>query len=270
MPRLKTFYKQLDYPDRKLGTCDVTLATNGCYVTSAAMVASSYGEDVDPIRMNDQWTSNGLYVDGCDATDQLLPKTFPNLWLAGTKSGVTGCQAVDVDGDESAIVRIDGAKEHLGTDSHFVALDHCEGDTVFAGDPLAGAVVNLKMRYGDSIDKVAVYRMERRRFKTMDVTRFFPTTPEEQRFPGPVTHIAVIGPDRRVRVTFMRPGEDVGANSWDDLGGDVKSVSIAWVGLDLVVTGQGRDDKLFTKRFTSGRWVPAGDIWNATGVALLA
>ncbi|HXM58088.1 MAG TPA: hypothetical protein VOB72_22005, partial [Candidatus Dormibacteraeota bacterium] len=134
MPRLRKLYRQLDYRN-ELGACDgLTLATNGCYVTSAAMVASSYDEDVDPVWMNDQWTRNGFYVDGCDATDQLLPKTFAGLWLTRTASGVPGCRGVNVDGDESAIVEIDGVKAGLGVPTHFLALDHCEGDTVFAGD----------------------------------------------------------------------------------------------------------------------------------------
>jgi hypothetical protein len=270
MPRLKKLYRQLDYHN-ELGTCDrLTLATNGCYVTSSAMLASSYDLDVDPVKMNDTWTKNGLYVDGCDATDQALPKTFADLWLTRSGNGVDGCKGVDVDGDESAIVEIDGFKAGLGVPTHFLALDHCEGDTVFAGDPLAGQVINVQKRYGDSIAKVAVYRMNRRRNRTLDMTRFYPRTDEERRFPGDVTHVVRIGPDRNALVTFVRPGEEVGANDWQDLGGDLKAVSLAWVGLDLVVTGQGRDNKLYTKRFTGGRWTPEHGVWNETGAQLLA
>jgi hypothetical protein len=68
--------------------------------------------------------STSLYVDGRDATDQLLPKTVPNLSLTRAESGVAGCQRVEMDVDESAIARIDGAKAQLNADSHFVALDH--------------------------------------------------------------------------------------------------------------------------------------------------
>jgi len=268
MPLLKRLFSQLDYSNQ-LGSCDhLTLATNGCYVTSAAMVASSYGEDVDPAWMNEQWTKNGFYVDGCDATDQLLPKTFAALWLTRTDSGVAGCQGVDVDGDESAIVQIDGVKAGLGVPTHFLALDHCEDATVFAGDPLVGKVVDVSNKYRDAIAKVAVYRMDSRRYRTMDMTRFYPTTDQEHQFPGPVTHVVRIGPHRNALVTFMRPDQKLGDNEWQDLGGELKAVSIAWVGLDLVVTGHGRDNKLYTKRFTGGRWTPEGS-WEDTGTALL-
>lgn len=54
-----TPYKQTDYSD-KLGTCDVTIATDGCFCTSLAMMV-----DKTPPEVNNLLKDNLGYVDGC-------------------------------------------------------------------------------------------------------------------------------------------------------------------------------------------------------------
>jgi hypothetical protein len=46
-----------------LGPTDETMGQAGCAVTSAAMVLSAYGVDIDPDRLNQYLTANGGYTD---------------------------------------------------------------------------------------------------------------------------------------------------------------------------------------------------------------
>lgn len=146
-------YCQRDHWDQ-LGHCPgITIHDYGCYVTSAAMLAVLFGNTVDPPGLNQLWL--GGYVNGCDATDYLLPGTYPSITLEATPWGRE--HLFGLGPDQSAIIQIDGTAT-LGYITHYLAFDHVEGNRVIAVDPWYGDLCDVEARYGYVIQKVAIYR----------------------------------------------------------------------------------------------------------------
>lgn len=63
-----TFFSQTNPSWRynKLGTCNLTIGSSGCAITSISMVANKYKSSVTPSSMNSYLTSNNGYANGCD------------------------------------------------------------------------------------------------------------------------------------------------------------------------------------------------------------
>lgn len=150
---LPVAYCQQNYWDQ-LGRCaGITIHDYGCYLTAAAMIACKHGQSIDPPNLNQAWM--WLYVNGCDATDYLLPQTYPDIVHEGSPWGRDYLFGLDP-AEQSAIVQIDGTQT-LGYITHYLAWDHCEGGRVYALDPWYGDLCDVESRYGNVIQKVAIY-----------------------------------------------------------------------------------------------------------------
>jgi len=150
---IPTYYCQRDYWDQ-LGRCaGITIHDYGCYLTAAAMIAVKYGKATNPPALNQAWM--WLYVNGCDATDYLLPSTYPDIAYVSSPWGREHLFNLDP-GRNSSIVQIDGTAT-LGYITHYLAWDHCEGGRVYAVDPWYGDLCDVESRYGNVIQKVAIY-----------------------------------------------------------------------------------------------------------------
>ena len=150
---IPTYYCQRDYWDQ-LGQCPgITIHDYGCYVTSAAMIATKFQHPIDPPGLNRAWY--GQYVNGCDATDHLLPNTYPDITLQGSPWGREHLFGLDPN-TQSAIIQIDGTQT-LGYITHYLAFDKTENGRVLAVDPWYGDLCDVEARYGNVIQKVAIY-----------------------------------------------------------------------------------------------------------------
>ena len=147
-------YCQRDYWDQ-LGTCPgITIHDYGCYLTSAAMIAVKHGHQIDPPALNQDWLYR--YVNGCDATDYLLPGTYPDIVHEGSPWGRDHLFGLDPS-RQSAIIQIDGTQT-LGYITHYLAWESCDSGRVYAIDPWYGDLCDVESRYGNVIQKVAIYR----------------------------------------------------------------------------------------------------------------
>lgn len=150
---LPVAYCQQDYMDQ-LGHCPgIYIRDYGCYVTAASMVAEKFGHAIDPPRMNEAWMDG--YVNGCDATDQLLVRTFPDITHEGSPWGRDVLFGLDHE-RQSALVQIDGTQT-LGYITHYLAFSHVQDGRIMCNDPWVGDLCDVEARYGYVVQKVAIY-----------------------------------------------------------------------------------------------------------------
>jgi hypothetical protein len=77
-------YNQRDpaWSGTRLGTCDgTTIGRQGCYVAAFAQVATHYGHVVDPQQLNDQFTNDHVFIQGCLLPDDGICKIFSDVQL---------------------------------------------------------------------------------------------------------------------------------------------------------------------------------------------
>ena len=74
------YFEQCDsqWSSHPLGTCALTMCSDGCAVTSAAMVYQYYGGTLTPGELNTCLTNNGGYANGCLIawTNSCLPSSW--------------------------------------------------------------------------------------------------------------------------------------------------------------------------------------------------
>jgi Peptidase_C39 like family len=125
-----TEFKQCDsrWANQQLGTCDETLCSAGCAMTSVAMMLNTKGTGHDPSTLDFWLTDNGGYSGGCNI-----------IWSRVDAFGVTSFQGIE-QADESAICN--GLSEGHGIianvrgGTHWVLLTACAGNGVFyVNDP---------------------------------------------------------------------------------------------------------------------------------------
>jgi N-acetylmuramoyl-L-alanine amidase len=80
--RLATVYSQNDpaWRTTRLGAGPLTIGSNGCYVTSDAMLMSWAGHPIDPSGLNAFFVQHGVYASGDLLYDTALAVAFPDLW----------------------------------------------------------------------------------------------------------------------------------------------------------------------------------------------
>ncbi len=95
----EVLYCQRTMAPGRLGTCDgVDRRLYGCWVTVMAMILSHYAGpgtgahpdwEIDPAALDDLLTARGLYVNGCDGTDEAICRLHPEIRFEGSRSYAT-------------------------------------------------------------------------------------------------------------------------------------------------------------------------------------
>ncbi len=123
-------YKQCDsrWANQQLGTCDLTLCSAGCAMSSVAMILQTKGAGQDPSSLDIWLTNNGGYANGCDI-----------YWGRVDAFGVTSFQGIE-QANESEICnglsQGHGIVANVNGGGHWVLLTACAGNGVFyVNDP---------------------------------------------------------------------------------------------------------------------------------------
>ena len=130
------FYSQLDYPSTYLGNSPYSVAQYGCLITSFAMVAKYYGNNVTPATI-----ANNTSI--FDYNGYLLVNTPPGIGIVANSSSGIDWSVVDqeVEAGHPVIVSIYlpsvGAINRDGS-SHFIVIKGKSGGKYLMHDPLGG------------------------------------------------------------------------------------------------------------------------------------
>jgi len=123
-------YKQCDsqWGSYQIGSCDETICSVGCAMSSVSMMLATKGAAVDPHSLNQYLTDNGGYADGCNI-----------IWAYADAFGVTSFQGKET-ADEAAICsglnQGHGIIANVNNGGHWVLLTGCLGNGVFTvNDP---------------------------------------------------------------------------------------------------------------------------------------
>ena len=171
MRTLPQVYSQRDprWASQRLGTVNgTTIGQEGCYISCFAMLACYYGHNVTPADIDNDAT-NKLYVDGNEATDDMLQKIFSDCQYqqsfdySNTPADLSKLQALLSDPSISVILEIDfDHNPSDGIQSHFVIAVDCDGTNVTIADPWYGSVDPFTKNYGNNpsqtILKFVVYK----------------------------------------------------------------------------------------------------------------
>ena len=73
-------YAQQSYPNVPLGdgSCGLSLAQAGCYVTADSMLLTWSGHPIDPPALNAEYLAKGLFQGGCLISSDTLPRARPS------------------------------------------------------------------------------------------------------------------------------------------------------------------------------------------------
>jgi len=167
-------YLQRDsrWTNQRLGTVDgITLGAYGCYVTSLAMVAGSYGHHITPAALDDVLTNRNVYANGDMMPDDALARVYPDLRLervyewSGVPADLGVLARLARDPALAVVLGLDfDADPTDGIQTHFVTMQTCDGRAVWIDDPWYGNgrhPDNFSVHYGDpriTIQKAVVYR----------------------------------------------------------------------------------------------------------------
>lgn len=126
-----TYYSQCDanWAKQRLGFCDgYTICSAGCAMTSAAMLLSTKGINVNPGSLDEWLGDNGGYWDGCDI-----------IWSTIDKFGVTAFQGLETAAEPeicNGLSQGHGIIANVNNGGHWVLLTGCLGNGVFSvNDP---------------------------------------------------------------------------------------------------------------------------------------
>lgn len=136
-------YGQRDsrWAGQRLGTCNETIGSAGCLITSIAMMDACFdpGNPWNPAQVNSWFTSRGGYANGCLVIWAMIPKLLPHDALQG------------FDSTPNTPAPIDKIKSHLnngglcilevklyGRSQHFVLAVDYNGNDIIVNDPWTG------------------------------------------------------------------------------------------------------------------------------------
>lgn len=170
MRTLPVIYSQRDprWSGQRLGTVDgTTIGSDGCYVTSFAMLGKYFGHDINPAQLDDIFTNRGWYVKGNLMTDDNLQKAFPDCVYQQTfhyesvPADLSKLKDLMTDPTVMVVLEVDFNPEKGGLQTHFVVCVDCDGTNVQIADPWTGTVHDIKTPYGapkTTIQKFVVYK----------------------------------------------------------------------------------------------------------------
>lgn len=160
MQEVKLMYSQNDsrWNEIPLGTSTKsTIGSSGCKLCCFAEILNKWGYTHTPRTLNTLYF-NRFYSNGCNIADESMKEAFS--WIEVKKHE---CEHIPADlsllektGNEEIILRLSRP-----SGSHFVLLDHMEGEYPYIQDPLTGDTCNLEDEYGDArtvITKITKYR----------------------------------------------------------------------------------------------------------------
>lgn len=133
------YYGQINYP-QQLGTGNQTIATAGCFLDSFVNLLNRWGEDVNPLTLNQFFIDHNTFIYDADdkGADDLswssISQYDPNIVVQNV-GGATLPTSND------AIVEFHYNSVHSGLlINHFCLVDHIEGDQLFIVDSYDGIV----------------------------------------------------------------------------------------------------------------------------------
>jgi len=156
-------YSQNDpkWKKKKLGFSGLTLGEAGCVVTSLCMVATHYGKDMNPDRLNEELKQKGGFEGGLYKW-RTLTKIYPDISytkFVNTPNPLTDSQFEEIanhlKGGNVIIIEVDAIPSTAAVDNHYVVLTKKEGSGYDIADPWNGKIERLS-KYG--VARVTIQR----------------------------------------------------------------------------------------------------------------
>lgn len=158
-----TLYSQRDkkWKDKKFADGEYTFGQAGCLVVCLSMVASHYGREIEPDRLDEELKkvngfSGALYI--WNSLSKIFPQIIETKRVS-TPRPVTALQFSEIDKTLSdgnlVIVEVDFIPETATVNSHFVVITGKSGNDYDIADPWTGTKENLE-KYG--VAKVTIQK----------------------------------------------------------------------------------------------------------------
>ncbi|MFQ6119992.1 MAG: NosD domain-containing protein, partial [Methanosarcinales archaeon] len=142
----------------QLGTCTLTIGSDGCAITSIAMVFKYYGVQTDPRDMNNWLKQNNGYSSGCLVKwDVAAGRSGGTVQWAGRYSADLNRINSELDNGYPVI-----AEFRLSGRKHFVVITGYSGSTYYINDPWYGDQSTINARYGDPTSAIKGIRLYHR------------------------------------------------------------------------------------------------------------
>lgn len=153
------------WANKKLGFGNCTLGTDGCLVTSLAMLATYYGKETDPDRLNEDLKkvngfSGALYI---WKSISKIYEDIKNVRMIWTPDPVTDDQFSEIDehleGGQLIILEVDWNPNTVAVENHFVLLIGKSSNGYDIADPWTGQLERLS-KFGSAkyaIQKYILY-----------------------------------------------------------------------------------------------------------------
>lgn len=203
------YYSQNDerWQHQRLGTCDgITIGDAGCFVTAFANMANDCTKQITPAQLDDIFTNQEMYVDGCLCTDDMLTRVYPDIVYQGYEAYQDAADLSQLNNDVKVkqIVEIDANLSQPGLQTHFMYFYDCYNGVVRVIDSWTGQLINVAEVYGDPatvIYKIVTYRYE---------AAGAPTIPVVDPAPEPAPPHAEPAPESTpIPVTVVKPAQTV-------------------------------------------------------------
>ena len=150
------------WKDKKLGFSDVNLGGYGCVVACLAMIATKYGKDTDPDKMNDDLKDRGRFQGGYykwKGIEQVYPDIIEHD-IVFTPLPLTSNQLEEIDNHlkngHLVMLEVDFNPNTSCVEGHFVLAIRRSGDGYIIADPWTGTECSID-RYGETIYTVQRY-----------------------------------------------------------------------------------------------------------------
>jgi hypothetical protein len=183
MRTIPKIFSQRDsqWASQRLGTVNgTTIGSDGCYVTSFATVASYYGKDITPAKLDDWFTNGHVYYNTAGnhndpanlCSDDMLQVVFGDILYqktynyANSPADLNLLKSLLADPSLSVILEVDfNHSPNDGIQTHFLVAVDCDGTSVKVADPWSlpgGQVEDFSKNYGSNpaqtILKYVVYK----------------------------------------------------------------------------------------------------------------
>jgi hypothetical protein len=256
------FYSQKNslWSGEKLGRCSTTIGTEGCAITSVAMVFKYYGIQTDPLDMNNWLKQNNGYSDGCNIN-----------WITATKRTGGAVKWIETSGTNLDMIKTELNSRHpviakvsLSNTGHYIVITGYTGSDFTINDPIKG-ITTFRKNYGDPTNGIKGIRLYYGLIPLSgdlygdgaDSTGIFDPSTSEFTFNGKTvqfgtkTDLPVIGDwdrDGKDEIGVFRPSGDDGRSkfylvtrNWTDLGdkaGDAdKCIDFGPYPMNVPITG---------------------------------
>lgn len=172
MKTLPQVYSQRDprWSAQRLGTVNgTTIGSDGCYVTSFAMIAGFFRHSILPNELDNIYTDKKLYAQGNLCTDDMLPKVFADIKyetsykFPTTPADLGQLKQLMDDPNKIVILCLDFDHDpNDGIQTHFLVCVGADGGKgIKVADPWYGSVDDFALHYGNdpavTIQKFVVY-----------------------------------------------------------------------------------------------------------------